>query len=84
MEIRINYSFIIFFYDPSKCIILEQLKHWQHIQNAYMGNIKFINQKSKCELGDNLHVVTCWLDANQCLKMKDFIFPSRNLEDLIT
>ena len=44
-----------------------------------MGNIRFINQKSNCELGGDLHMTTCWPDANQ-----DFIFPSRKLKDLIS
>ena len=36
MEIHINYCFLIFIYDPSKCILLEQLKHWQHIQKCLL------------------------------------------------
>jgi len=28
-------------------------------------------------------MITCWLDANQCLTMQDFIFPSTKLNELI-
>jgi len=34
----------------------------------------FINKKSYCELGNDLHVVTCWLDM-----MLDFCFVFREL-----
>ena len=48
-----------------------------------MRNIRFINQKRNCKLGDDMHMITCWLDTNQCLAMQDFIFPSTNLNHLI-
>jgi len=35
----ISISFPIFFYDSSKCIILEQLKHWQFIQKMLIWKI---------------------------------------------
>jgi len=30
-----------------------------------------------------MYMITCWLDANQCLTRQDFIFPSTELNDLI-
>lgn len=82
-EIHINNSFSIFSYDPFKCIILEQLKHIKHIQKCLYGKYYVYRPKIKyCELGDDLHMITCWLDVKWCLKMKDFIFSSNIRYDL--
>jgi len=79
-------SIIVFQYSLTTHLSASYWSNWNinnTSKNAYMRNIRFINQKRNCKLGDDMHMITCWLDTNQCLAMQDFIFPSTNLNHLI-
>ena len=79
-------SIIVFQYSLTTHLSASYCSDWNinnTSKNAYMRNIRFKIQKWNCKLWDNLYMITCWLDANQCLTMQDFIFPSTKLTDLI-